>query len=128
MDSPTNRDEAVTVVNETDAQLLAVEFETMPFTVRRVFVVSSHGNSVKRGNHVAGCNQMLILLSGSVSIDLTRVGKDVSNIHLQEVGSSVLIQPGDFVTYELLDANSQVLVLADQTYAESFANRERKNK
>jgi hypothetical protein len=125
MDSPTSRDEAVTVANEIDAQLLAVEFETLPFNVRRVFVVSSHGNSVKRGNHVAGCNQMLILLCGSVSIDLTRVGEEVTNIHLQEVGSSVLIQPGDFVTYELLDQNSQILVLADQTYADSFANRGR---
>lgn len=127
MELPINGDGAVTVINEIDAQLLAVEFEKIPFTVRRVFVVSRRGDSLTRGNHRAGCNQMLILMAGRVSLTLKQVGRMDSLHSLDEEGSRVFIHPEDFVTYELLDSNSEILVLADQSYAESFEHGERDN-
>ena len=125
MNSPEHHDESISVIDEVNAQLLAVEFESLPFIVRRIFVVSSQGVSVGRGNHLAGCNQLLILLSGKVSLSLLRPDKKISNLHLNEVGNSALIQPDDFVTYELLDSQSRILVLADKSYAEAFANRKK---
>ncbi|MEI9906584.1 MAG: WxcM-like domain-containing protein [Actinomycetota bacterium] len=126
MNPPADRDKSIAVVNATDAQLLAVEFELLPFAVQRIFVVSSHSVSVNRGNHLAGCNQLLILLSGKVSLKLVRPDMKVTNFYLDAVGSSAFIGPEDFVTYELLNPDSEILVLADKSYADSFANRERK--
>jgi hypothetical protein len=116
-------DASTTVVSEADARLIAIEFGDVPFEVKRIFTVTRAGAKVTRGNHFAGCNQKLVLLAGEVDVHLKKASGEVKDFHFTESGNSVLISPDDHVTYELLDENSQILVLADQSYEDSLESR-----
>ncbi len=118
-------DESATVVTEVDAQLVAVEFGEIAFVVKRIFTITRHGEMKTRGNHHAGGYQKLVLLSGAASLHLKKQDEEVQDFHLSSVGDAVSISPDDFVTYELLEDGAQILVLADQSYEESRAQRKK---
>lgn len=125
--TPPKIDDSTAVVRESDAELLAIEFSGLPFVVRRVFVVTRTGAMRSRGNHYAGGHQKLVLISGKVNVHLKKADSSLREYQLVEVGSSTLIEPDDFVTYELLEDDSQILVLADESYEDSKARREKQN-
>ena len=96
-------------------RLVALELDSAPFPVRRIFVVTSDRAPVDRGGHEAGCRQLAILVTGRCRMELANDA--VVRVHdLRTPGESLEIAPTDFVAYRLLDPGSTILVLADQPY------------
>jgi len=105
------------VADDERGSLIPIEFDDVPFTVRRTFVVTGPVGGAVRGNHTVPCAQLLCLVSGSATVQL---GADASSLSdaalLDEPGQSVLLAAGSYVRYSLADASSVLLVLAEQPY------------
>ncbi len=104
--------------------LVVIEFDEVPFTVRRMFAVTGpeHGatRGATRGNHRVNCSELIVLVSGSVTI---RVGGDGDSldpgIFLETPGAALKVPEGAFLQYDLPDAGSSIVVLAERPYAEA---------
>ena len=97
--------------------LVVVEGADLDFPVRRVFTVTGTDGGGPRGGHRADCTELLVLVTGSVSLAL---GTDDGTEHhvLTTPGESVTIAAGDHVTYQLAGSGSVVLVLCDEPFGE----------
>lgn len=100
--------------------LTAVEFDDVPFLVRRAFVV--HGGDVRhpRGGHDVPCEEFVVLVSGSATFQVASAAGDERTVGLRVRGESLLLQPGEHVSYVLDGPTSAILVLA----SEPFRHRE----
>jgi len=100
--------------------LVVIEFDEVPFTVRRMFAVTGPEHGATRGNHRVNCSQLIVLVSGSVTI---RVGGDGDSldpgIFLETPGAALKVPEGVFLQYDLPDAGSSIVVLAERPYAEA---------
>lgn len=97
--------------------LMPIEFSKVPFTVRRLFVVTGPLGGATRGEHLVPCAQLLCLIGGEASV---RVGPDANSLGLEmrltHLGQCLLLREGSYVLYTLSDAASSLLVLAEQPY------------
>ena len=107
---------AVTTHSDARGDLLAVELTRLPFDVRRVFIVHGPEHGAERGDHVVPCDQLMVLVRGSVEVT---VGSDAAHagtaVTLDVPGMSVPLPAGHYVRYRLA-APSCVMVLAEQSY------------
>ena len=98
--------------------LLATEFADVPFAVRRVFTVGYSDRAIARGNHFVPCDQLLLLVSGRVTVHL---GADDTSLNetfdLQQPGSAILVPMGLYIQYTLADSHSRVMVLASEPFS-----------
>ncbi len=97
--------------------LIAAEFSDLPFAVARVFVVRGPKGGAVRGNHTVAGLQLLMLLSGTSTIES---GTDADHLHhavtLTEAGSRILLTDGTYIRYVLPDEHSSILVLCEQPF------------
>jgi hypothetical protein len=103
----------------TDARgtLIATELSDIPFSVQRVFVVHGPEGGATRGEHVILGAEMLVLLSGRVTIFIGPSADDSGNgITLTAPGERILLEVGQYVRYVLPDAGSEILVLCEQAF------------
>ncbi len=113
-----NRDEhRFEVFRDDRGALLPVSLASVPFPVRRVFVVTESAGRPVRGNHIVPCRQLLILVSGSVSVTVGDPDSTGMVGRLETAGESILLEPGSFVRYTLLNERSTLLVLAEDEFA-----------
>jgi hypothetical protein len=96
--------------------LLPIEFDEVPFPVRRVFVVNGTNGGHPRGDHVVPCDQLAVLLSGSARFRATAASGDRTAV-LCERGESFRLFPGEHVVYDLDGTAASILVLASEPYA-----------
>ncbi|MDO9590535.1 MAG: WxcM-like domain-containing protein [Microcella sp.] len=102
--------------------LVPIEFDDVPFTVRRVFTVTAPGHAALRGDHANAMRAIMVLVSGSCDVRLGSSPDDVVSAHeLREPGDTVHIAAGSFIRYELLTGDTTVLVLCDRAYVGSRA-------
>ena len=98
-------------------ELLAVELKELPFAPRRVFVASAPPEGATRGDHTIPCAQMMVLLHGRVDVEL---GPDPAHlsapITLEDPGARLDLPVGQYIRYRLHGPDSQVLVLAAESY------------
>jgi hypothetical protein len=112
-------DDAPAVTSHPDDRggLVAVELPRVDFEVRRVFAVSGSDGRTDRGNHVIPCEQLMVLVHGSVAI---QVGPDADHLAptvvLDTPGGSLRLPAGEYVRYRLSDPSSVVMVLAEHVY------------
>ena len=97
-------------------ELVVVEGEDVGFAVRRVFTVSGLDGGGTRGGHLAGCTELLVLVTGSAAIRVRRAGETERSWLLDAPGQSVTIREKDHVEYDLGGAGSVLLVLCDAPY------------
>lgn len=98
--------------------LVALEFTALPFVPERAFTVTSATGDVIRGGHVAGCRQILVVSRGRVVVTVHDGSGVRRTTELSRPGAAVEIAGDEHVEYELVDAFTSVLVLADRPYAE----------
>jgi hypothetical protein len=107
------------VFDDPRGRLVPVEFDGLPFTPERVFVVVAPEEGATRGDHGVPCRELLVLVTGTARVVLTtRRGDDppeVAEHHLGRPGEACLIEPGADVVYHLTPG-ATVVVLADQAY------------
>lgn len=110
---------AVTAHADERGQLVAVELPQLSFEVRRVFVVAGPPTGSERGDHLIPCEQLMVLISGSVVVTL---GVDVDHLEapvlLDVPGASVRLPAGNYVRYRLAE-HAFVMVVAEQVYQSS---------
>ena len=111
---------AVPMFLDARGTLVTIEFDDVPFTVRRMFAVTGPEHGATRGNHRLNCAELIVLLSGSVTI---RLGRDADSLDqkilLEMPGAALLVAEGAFLQYHLPDAGSSIVVLAERSYAEA---------
>jgi hypothetical protein len=94
--------------------LIPVELGDLGFPIERVFVVTG-STGVVRGDHLVPCRQVLLLVSGTVTVT---VGPD-SDSHVETLnapGDAVELTTGEYVRYRLADAASTLVVFAEKPY------------
>ena len=97
--------------------LLAIELHDVPFTVRRVFVVRGVEERLPRGDHDVPCEELVVLLNGSVCFDLdSPAGPD--RVVLDKPGQRLLLSTGQSMSYVLDGPESAILVLASALHEE----------
>ena len=97
--------------------LLAVEFADVPFEVKRAFVVRGVHARLSRGDHVVPCEQLVVLLEGSVLFDVGSAG-ETERVVLDKRGQRLRLTSGQTVSYVLDGPASAILVLASAAYQE----------
>ena len=97
-------------------RLVPVEFDGLPFRVRRAFVVMAMSGAARRGGHRADCVELMVLVSGTVTVTLTEAGGTPVDHALRRPGDRLLIEAHVMVDYVLETGGSSVLVLADRPF------------
>lgn len=97
------------------AELLAVNFEHLPWLPQRVFTVTASADNQIRGNHITDCNEFVVLLTGKATFFLNKDGLE-SEIQLNSRGNKIYINKDTFVRYNLNTIGSTILVLSDRPY------------
>lgn len=92
-------------------ELVVVEGAELDFPVRRVFTVTGTDGGPPRGGHRAECTELVVLVTGSVTLTL---GTD--RHVLTTPGDSVTISAGDRVDYQLDGSRSVIVVLCDEPF------------
>lgn len=110
---------------ESNGSMAVFEEGTVPFPVRRAFVIYA-GEGETRGDHAhRTCSQMLVVLQGSVQV-LVAHGDETNSIVLTQLSSGLLLPPMTWATQNYLTHDSMLLVVCDQLFDESdyIRNRE----
>ena len=96
--------------------LASIDFEDIPFAVRRVFVVTNVPAGTRRGGHShRHGSQALFCLNGRVEVELRR--SDASAIvTLRPDGVGLEIDAGVWSSQYYVGSGSELLVLASQPY------------
>ncbi len=96
-----------------------LEFNRLSFLPRRIYWVTDSSENVTRGAHAhKSLNQIFVVLSGSVTIDLFK-GSEKQTLSLVAEGPILKLEPGYWRNIELSTPESLLLVLCDQEFAES---------
>lgn len=97
--------------------LLPIELSGIAFPVQRVFVVKGTTPPQSRGNHIVSCDELIVLISGTVAVRVGPGPDDLDDaVVLDTLGQSIPIATGSFIVYELGDDRSAILVLAAEPY------------
>ena len=95
--------------------LIPIDFDELPFTPKRVFIVNSVPQSITRGQHAhKQCKQVILCLTGEVWI-ITYNGEYVPNILFP--GQAIYIPPMIWCSQVFYD-NGNIEVFASEKYDE----------
>ena len=96
-----------------------LEFSKLPFFPRRIYWITNASENVTRGAHAhKSLNQIFVVLSGSVTIDLFK-GLKKQSFDLVAEGAILNLEPGCWRNIKLSTPDSLLLVLCDREYEES---------
>jgi hypothetical protein len=111
--------DAFATIADERGTLLPIEFDELPFAVRRAFVVHGSESGAPRGDHEVPCDELVVLLSGAACFRVSTPGAETRERLLRERGDTCLLRPGDHVVYHLDSEAAAILVLASEPYAGS---------
>ena len=101
------------------AKLGVINFEDLPFLVRRVYWISDFKSDAIRGNHAhKKLTQLMIPITGSLELVLFD-GVDSETIRLSAGDEPVVIKPGIWRVMKNASSHLVVMVLASEVYVES---------
>ncbi len=106
----------VSSLDPASADLYSFAFADVPFDVKRAYWIQNFVPDSVRGNHAHRIlNQMMILLKGSLDIELKR-GEIGSKKRLQVPGECVHIPSATWRSFSSTETQTVILVLADRVY------------
>ncbi len=106
----------VSSLDPASADLYSFAFADVPFDVKRAYWIQNFVPDSVRGNHAhRKLNQMMILLKGSIDIELKR-GEIGTKRRLQVPGEYVHIPSATWRSFSSTDIQTVILVLADRVY------------
>jgi dTDP-4-dehydrorhamnose 3,5-epimerase-like enzyme len=96
--------------------LTAIDFSSLPFVPCRAFSITDVPSGTVRGGHAhRRASQLLICLSGRVSVELRR-GETRTRFDLDDPGFGLLILPGTWASQTYLQPRTTLLVFASEPY------------
>lgn len=103
--------------SDSRGSLRPLDFEVLPFTPRRIFIVDHVPVGTTRGKHAhQHGRQLLVCLAGRVRIDM-RSGSESESIVLDSSERGLMIDAGIWASQTYLVADTVLLVLASEPYA-----------
>jgi hypothetical protein len=101
---------------EVRGRLLEVDFDALPFTVRRVFVITEVPAGTKRGGHRhRSGEQVLVCISGRVEVEL-RAGAAGTTVTLTPDSDGLCVPAGIWAAQRYVDPGSALVVLASDPF------------
>jgi dTDP-4-dehydrorhamnose 3,5-epimerase-like enzyme len=101
-----------------------LEFENLKFVPKRLYWLSNVPRDSTRGNHAhKTLNQIFILLSGSIDIEIYR-GRESETFSLKNEGSALSLTPGLWRNIKNASVDAVLVVVCDQPYDEEDYLRE----
>ena len=101
-------------IKDQRGNILVLENSSLPFTVRRMFII--YHNRGSRGNHAHMiAKQLLICLKGSMTAHLINKNVD-TEIHLTEPTTALYVPPKTWLELKNIEENSIIAVLASEIY------------
>ena len=101
------------------ASLGIVEFSTLDFVPARMYWLFDIPKGHERGHHAhKALNQLLIVVSGSVDIELSE-GETSNTFHLDQSSPALRLKPGLWRVLRNFSENASVIVLCDKPYDEN---------
>jgi dTDP-4-dehydrorhamnose 3,5-epimerase-like enzyme len=110
---------------EERGSLHAIDFDALPFTVRRVFMITDVPPGTKRGGHRHRSGaQVLVCISGRIEVELRRGGEHTT-VTLTPDAGGLCIPAGIWAAQRYLEDGSALVVVASDpfdpaTYEASF--------
>jgi dTDP-4-dehydrorhamnose 3,5-epimerase-like enzyme len=96
--------------------LLELNFDALPFTVRRVFVITNVPPGTKRGGHRHRSGaQILVCISGRIDVELRR-GAARTAVTLTPDAGGLYIPAGIWAAQRYLEDGSALVVLASDPF------------
>jgi dTDP-4-dehydrorhamnose 3,5-epimerase-like enzyme len=118
------REVSLSIHSEGNGSMVIFEEGTVPFPVRRAFVVFA-GAGQSRGDHAhRTCTQMLVVLRGSVQVTVND-GHEGSSCLLTQLSHGLLLPPMTWATQNYLTQDAILMVLCDQLFDEGDYIRDR---
>jgi len=109
---------SLSIHREENGSVAVFEEGTVPFPIRRTFVVTADVGQV-RGDHAHRvCSQLLVVLRGKVRVSIDD-GNTSQEFLLSESAQGLLIPPMIWSTQTYLSEGSILLVVCDQLYDEA---------
>ncbi len=96
-----------------------LDFDVLPFIPKRIYWITNSPENTTRGAHAHKLlNQVFLVLSGSVTIDIFK-GSEKQSFNLIAEGPILMLEPGYWRDIKLLTPDSLLLVLCDREYEEN---------
>lgn len=103
---------------EANGSITVFEEGSIPFPVRRAFLVEASMGEM-RGDHAHRvCQQLLVAVSGEITITATD-GKTETTHHLTKSSSGLVIPAMVWATQNYISPGSRLLVICDQLFDEA---------
>jgi dTDP-4-dehydrorhamnose 3,5-epimerase-like enzyme len=107
--------EIIKIFNDSRGTLIPIDFDDLPFLVKRIFIVNEVPINCVRGNHSHyKTKQFLICINGNVEVTL-HDGKIENKYNLVK-GEGVLIPELIWDSQKFLKENSEIMVLCSTKY------------
>jgi dTDP-4-dehydrorhamnose 3,5-epimerase-like enzyme len=107
---------SIEVHQDSRGLLLPFDFDSLPFTPRRVFSISNVPQGEIRGRHAhKQGEQMLVCAQGQISV-LMRHREESASLLLEPGSPALLLGPGVWAQQTYLSAGSVLLVLASHPF------------
>ena len=101
---------------EERGRLLELDFDALPFTVRRVFMITDVPAGTKRGGHRHRSGaQLLVCVSGRIEVELRR-GATRTTVTLTADADGLCIPAGIWSAQRYLEEGSALVVLASEPF------------
>ena len=105
-------------INNTKGNIGVIEYDTIPFDIKRVYYLFDVPSGAKRGGHAhKKLKQVLIAISGSFDVVLKN-GKSKEIITLNRSDNGLLIENNIWRELENFSSGSVCLVLASEEFSE----------
>ncbi len=115
---PASQEVPLSIHIDANGSVVVFEEGTVPFPIRRTFVVTADVGQI-RGNHAhRACSQLVVVLSGEVLVSVDD-GNVSQEFLLSEMAQGLLIPPMTWATQKYISEDSILLVVCDLLFDES---------
>jgi hypothetical protein len=104
--------------SENNGTVTVFEEGTIPFPVRRVFLVGADSGEVRGAHAHRECQQLLVAICGEITVSTTD-GTTETIHHLTRSTPGLVIPAMIWATQEYTGSNATLLVICDQLFDES---------
>lgn len=88
---------------------------SLPFELKRCFVISQVPNGKVRGEHTVSCKQYLAALMGNCRLTVRTAGREVS-MRLSPQTDGIIVPKGTWLRLDRFSSDAILLVCASQVY------------